>query len=86
MENDKAAAMLSKIISKGLEEDKLIFSDIVTVYLNTFAFEALAKKKLAEACEVAPTTIERWASGSSLPGKNVQKFIVEKILSVLQTG
>jgi len=42
------------------------------------------KKKLGARCgRVPPSTIDRWASASSVPGENVRRHILNQLLDLL---
>ncbi len=52
------------------------FKGLVAGYLQ---LSGTAQKDLARDCEVAISTVSRWARGASCPGVNVQKLVVAKI-------
>lgn len=60
--------------------DDKMFSNIVRLALAC----GVEKVELAEECAVAPSTIDRWANGSSCPGPNVQAFVVGNVEYLLE--
>jgi len=57
-------------------EDEAAFREIVA------GFKSLSSKNrmiLARACEVAPSTVDKWARGTAMPGRHVRAFIVSEI-------
>lgn len=69
---------MCKAFRPGNDED---FKAIVHSYLHMAGL--LGLPRLAQACKVAPSTVHNWASGASVPGYNVQSFVVNTIAATL---
>jgi hypothetical protein len=58
---------------KGRHEEKRTFSEIVSAYLQVAGNE---QRTLAEGVQSSVSSVSRWASGETVPGKGMQKIVI----------
>ena len=71
---------------KSLKEKLNHLGERVRNYTFKFVVAAHVSRKgnkeLARLCQVIPSTVNRWAKGTAIPGRHVQRFVLKRIYSL----
>lgn len=84
MQERAIEGILKRIDAYGTEQGfAAIVADALALAPEGPERDALRKEIGARCGKVPPSTVDRWSEGSSVPGENVRRFVLEQIRDII---